>query len=334
MRFCAKAIPVFLFISIFLWNSCRKSDGPNEGRILSVLYPDQKSSEFQIIRSQPIHFIHSDNKQVFQIIRDVQSEGIFVWEEKSGSWDLIFQKKFYSASLGPLEYNPETASWIAVHSSPKNSYLFPKVKILPLKETGLEMISVETILDEPPLGVFSLPMVFWNSQVVFDGLSILKDTLEENNQKRATLDWGEDSSLKIQIGENQLEYRFNGWEFVDQRPFSFYFAGCDKSNLCSWKNEGETVSVTLEISAQPGEQIEIDGSNFSKGQLVSRNKNEYRIRLQSLEKNEIVTIPFLSRPDEFRVRETLSHGSRQITFPVENSSSSGFQYYTVKREQY
>ncbi|HMV43591.1 MAG TPA: hypothetical protein PKD50_13705, partial [Leptospiraceae bacterium] len=63
-------------------------------------------------------------------------------------------------------------------------YVVKSLLFMRLGNDSFDSIFIETLSEEPPLDLFSIPMVYRNYQLIFDGFSLFKDSklLKELNR--------------------------------------------------------------------------------------------------------------------------------------------------------
>jgi hypothetical protein len=83
-------------------------------------------------------------------------------------------------------YNTEKSKWVAspAEMKPDSLYIIKSLLFTRLAGDSFDSIFLEVLSEEPPLELFSIPLVYKNYKLVFDGFSLFKETnlLKELNR--------------------------------------------------------------------------------------------------------------------------------------------------------
>ncbi|WCL49724.1 hypothetical protein [Leptospira sp. GIMC2001] len=231
MNFCnlmvslRKISSFFFIISIFFIANCTPKDRPNDSFVIEAVLAGARSFSPEILSSRKINLNPSPELEVLYLIRNGTEEIIAVFEEskdnKESSWRLSWKKSFSLMNAGPMAYDKSKGKWIPASGSDLDSsspgYIIRKILAEELAGDNFNSIFLEVMSEEPPNGIFTVPLGFREGRKILDGFSLLADHSVVKNKKRAEFTYNKENKSIILFpseSSQKLEFVWNGWEMI------------------------------------------------------------------------------------------------------------------------
>lgn len=176
-----KRLLAFLFLIFFLYCNSKKE---NTEEIFQNVFAEGGRKNPKILFRKEVNLDLTPENEYFYVIRNGNEEIVVVMDNTRKN--LLFKKIFTLLNIGPLLYDEQKKKWIAT-SQPMEAdalYVVKSLLFMRLGNDSFDSIFIETLSEEPPLDLFSIPMVYRNYQLIFDGFSLFKDSklLKELNR--------------------------------------------------------------------------------------------------------------------------------------------------------
>lgn len=168
-------------ILIFLFCSCGSGDSTE--KIFTAIFKEETNSRPEILQRKRIDLNSNPGKEEILIIRNIQEEILAIISYEKEEPKLEYQFRFTTPNYGPFHYSWKSKRWEqAQYSLEKESYLIQNIEFFKLPGDDFFSIFIEILSEEPPLSLFSVPRIYRQGRLVFDGLETLKNEkfLSEN----------------------------------------------------------------------------------------------------------------------------------------------------------
>lgn len=129
--------------------------------------------EFESKQNPKIIFEKKLKNEKLFLIQNGTSEILAIQENDLFFPKLKFQKTFLLQEIGSYSYSKEKLKWVS--SSSENSSI---IKNIQAGFFNTEYIFFEFLSNEPPMELFSVPMILKNNQIYFNGLNQFKENPE------------------------------------------------------------------------------------------------------------------------------------------------------------
>ncbi len=174
----------YYILSIVFILSCNFFSKDNEKELFAMLFADGGKRVPKIVFQKEVNLDLTPDTEFFYIIRNGNEEIVAVLDNKKKN--LLFKNVFSLLNIGPIVYDPAKNKWIAssAEMKPESLYIIKSLLFTRLEGDSFDSIFLEVLSEEPPLELFSVPLVYKNYKLVFDGFSLFKETklLKELNR--------------------------------------------------------------------------------------------------------------------------------------------------------
>lgn len=178
-----KYFSTLIFILLLL-SSCSAFNKDNSQDLFPILFADGGKRNPKIIFQKEVNLDLTPENEYFYIVRNGNEEILAVFDNTRKI--LLFKKVFSLLNIGPIVYNTEKSKWVAspAEMKPDSLYIIKSLLFTRLAGDSFDSIFLEVLSEEPPLELFSIPLVYKNYKLVFDGFSLFKETnlLKELNR--------------------------------------------------------------------------------------------------------------------------------------------------------
>lgn len=197
-----KLLWLSLYFLIFL-NNCHKTSTLDSLKSL-ILEKEDTQARLEILFEKEISFVSSKAFQKIYIVRNVNEE-ILALVYKEDSELKLFKKFIFTHPLyGQYEYDSSKKVWLPkeyVHN--KEICLIRKIDFFQLPNDSFFSIFLDVLVDEPPLGLFSVPFVIREGKIIFNGLDELSEKKFLIENRYSTFNYKE-GKLEILTNQNKL----------------------------------------------------------------------------------------------------------------------------------
>jgi hypothetical protein len=256
-----------MLLAIFgLWQSssfCKQSDAPSASEVAKALYGMETEKTVRILGSKVINLDEEPDLESIVLSQSGQSEAISVYKKLGGNWTFQWKQEFNLLSLGESYYDLKKRSWESGSAQGKEKKTLEgdcirRIVLSELAGDSFNSVFIEVLVDEPPLGIFSIPFGYRKGKKVLDGFQ-LKEHEELVRTKRLDFEYSaKDKSIRIfpSSPNYSQEFVFNGWEMIPNLPMQPVPAfvsmeidpklelGKESKVTLQFKNRGNFASVT------------------------------------------------------------------------------------------
>lgn len=171
-------------LSIVVLVNCNSFSKDNPQKVFELVFTDGIKRNPKIVFQKEVNLDLTPEEEFVYIIRNGNEEILVVLNETKK--DILFKKVFTLLNIGPIVYDPNKNKWVASPAEMKQGslYIIKSLLFTRLANDMYDSIFLEILSEEPPLDLFSVPLVFRNYNLVFDGFTLFKDTklLKELNR--------------------------------------------------------------------------------------------------------------------------------------------------------
>jgi hypothetical protein len=169
-------------INVFFSCSPFNKDKPQE--LFNLIFADGGKKNPKILFMKEVNLDLTPEIEFCYIVRNGNEEILVVLDNSKKM--VLFKQVFALLNIGPIVYDPAKNKWIAssAEMKPDSLYIIKSLLFTKLKGDSYNSIFLEVLSEEPPLELFSVPLVYKNYKLVFDGFSLFKETklLKELNR--------------------------------------------------------------------------------------------------------------------------------------------------------
>lgn len=247
---------------ILALQSCSPKDRPSNSIAIDAVLEGQVRKSPEVVYSRKINLDAMPDFEVVYLIRNGSEEILSVFKnEPEKGWICIWKKSFSLLNVGPIDYDQTQNKWIPSKDSNSNDgYIVKNLLAVELAGDNFNSLFFELMSEEPPLGLFSVPMAYRDGKKVLDGLIIFKDHPKVKSSKRVDFNYKkEDKSIQVfpKDRNSTLEFVFNGYEMIlnlNSQPIPSLISGKREGNRVrlEFKNRGGYTSVTYLTFSFPG----------------------------------------------------------------------------------
>ncbi|MCZ8341485.1 MAG: hypothetical protein O9301_00485 [Leptospira sp.] len=281
---------------------CSSKDAPSESELKEQLYGKESEASVRILGSKQINLDENPDLEVIVLSQSGKSEVISTYKKLNGSWQLIWKQEFFSETLGPTYYDPNQNRWISgkIPGTEKVAFsgdLIRRVVLAELPGDSFNSVFLEVLVEEPPLGQFSIPLGYRKGKKIWDGFQ-LKEHEELVRTKRLDFEYiPKEKSFRIfnKSPNYSQEFVFNSWEMIPNLPMqpipSFltmevepkWELGKESLVTIQLKNRGNFVSLTYLTFSFPNKgNLRLAGETagvrvYKKGEEVFNKQKSKRI---------------------------------------------------------
>lgn len=197
---------------------CTPQDRPVDVQAIKLILGGIEPQSPQVIYSRKINLDKEPDLEVLFLIRNGQEEHVGIFKGISGEWRIVWKKSFSLLNIGPIRHAQMENKWIPhAHPDKNEGYVVKNILAAELPGDKFNSLFMEVLSEEPPLGLFSVPMGFRLGQKILDGFALLKDHPKLVLSKRGDFDYKpEDKTIRIfpRDVSQSLEMVFNGSEMI------------------------------------------------------------------------------------------------------------------------
>jgi len=181
-----KKIPytILIFILSLYTTHCKAFNSDNSQSLFELVFADGGKRNPKVIFKKEVNIDLTPENEFVYIIRNGNEEILAVFDQKQKN--LLFKKVFTLLNIGPILYDSQKKKWTASSSEmqPDALYIIKSLLFTRLSNDSFDSIFLEILSEEPPLDLFSVPLVFRNYNLVFDGFALFKESklLKELNR--------------------------------------------------------------------------------------------------------------------------------------------------------
>ena len=179
-----KPMKVFLTLVCLLLFSCNPFNKDNPQELFGLLFTDGGKRNPKIVFQKEVNLDLTQENEFFYIVRNGNEEILVVLDNTKKT--VLFKQVFALLNIGPIVYDPAKNKWIASSAEMKTDSLYIIKSLLFTRLVGdsYDSIFLEVLSEEPPLELFSVPLIYKNYKLVLDGFTLFKETklLKELNR--------------------------------------------------------------------------------------------------------------------------------------------------------
>ena len=175
---------ILIFILSLCFTHCKAFNGDNPQSLFDLVFADGGKRNPKVIFKKEVNLDLTPENEFVYIIRNGNEEILAVLDQKQKN--LLFKKVFTLLNIGPILYDSQKKKWTASSSEmqPDALYIIKSLLFTRISNDTYDSIFLEILSEEPPFDLFSVPLVFRNYNLVFDGFGLFKDSklLKELNR--------------------------------------------------------------------------------------------------------------------------------------------------------
>lgn len=282
----------FLFAFVFCV-SCSQKEHPSDSEIRQAVYGNDNGQPVRVLGQKQINLDQTPEMETLVLFQSGTSEVLAAFRKDGSSWDYLWKLEFFLQNLGPMYYDAKLNSWVPGSAQGKEKVTFAgdclrRIVVAELPGDNFNSVFVEVLAEEPPLGLFSVPMGYRKGKKIWDGFQ-LKEHEELKRSKRVDFEYNQkDKSFRIfPTNPNySQEFVFNGWEMIPNLPMQpvpafvslevipKFEIGKESLVTLQLKNRGNYVSLTyLSISFPEAGSVRLAGETqgvrlYKRGDIV------------------------------------------------------------------
>lgn len=282
----------FLFAFVFCV-SCSQKEHPSDSEIRQAVYGNDNGQPVRVLGQKQINLDETPEMETLVLFQSGTSEVLAAFRKDGSSWDYLWKLEFFLQNLGPMYYDAKLNSWVPGSAQGKEKVTFAgdclrRIVVAELPGDNFNSVFVEVLAEEPPLGLFSVPMGYRKGKKIWDGFQ-LKEHEELKRSKRVDFEYNQkDKSFRIfPTNPNySQEFVFNGWEMIPNLPMQpvpafvslevapKFEIGKESLVTLQLKNRGNYVSLTyLSLSFPEAGSVRLAGETqgvrlYKKGDIV------------------------------------------------------------------
>ncbi|MCG6151124.1 LIC13341 family surface-exposed protein [Leptospira bandrabouensis] len=282
----------FLFAFVFCV-SCSQKEHPSDSEIRQAVYGNDNGQPVRVLGQKQINLDETPEMETLVLFQSGTSEVLAAFRKNGSSWEYLWKLEFFLQNLGPMYYDAKLNSWVPGSAQGKEKVTFAgdclrRIVVAELPGDNFNSVFVEVLAEEPPLGLFSVPMGYRKGKKIWNGFQ-LKEHEELKRSKRVDFEYNQkDKSFRIfPTNPNySQEFVFNGWEMIPNLPMQpvpafvslevipKFEIGKESLVTLQLKNRGNYVSLTyLSISFPEPGSVRLAGETqgvrlYKKGDIV------------------------------------------------------------------
>ena len=152
--------------------------------MFGLLFTDGGKRNPKIVFQKEVNLDLTQENEFFYIVRNGNEEILVVLDNTKKT--VLFKQVFALLNIGPIVYDPAKNKWIAssAEMKPDSLYIIKSLLFTRLVGDSYDSIFLEVLSEEPPLELFSVPLIYKNYKLVLDGFTLFKETklLKELNR--------------------------------------------------------------------------------------------------------------------------------------------------------
>lgn len=233
--------------------ACSPKDRPSNSDVIDIVLAGEQMASPEVVLSRKINLDEDPDLEVLFLVRNGTQEILSTFKFENQAWIMTWKKSFSLMNIGPLVHSETEGSWNPSSEVEKNQgFIIKKILAEELAGDSFNSIFIEVMSEEPPLGLFSIPMGYRKGVKIMDGFSLLKDHPKLVQSKRTDFIYKpEDKSILIfpKDRPSSLEFVFNGWEMIpniSSQPIPALISSKKTGNhyRLEFKNRGGYSTVT------------------------------------------------------------------------------------------
>lgn len=205
------------FLLLFVVFFCREKD--TDEQISKLILEESYNQRLEILYKKEINFFDSPFPQKIYIFRNINQEilaFIYIENETPKLYKkIIFTSPFY----GKYVYDSSNKRWLAKnYSNPKELCIIQKIEFFQLGDDPFYSVFLEILTEEPPLPLASVPLVYREGKMIFNGMEELfsKSFLQKN--RYSTFEYSpQEQKLQILTSEKKVVLTY----IYEEKKFSF-----------------------------------------------------------------------------------------------------------------
>ncbi|MBM9548332.1 hypothetical protein JWG40_14995 [Leptospira sp. 201903074] len=279
----------FLFLAMF----CSPKELPSDAEIRAAVYGKDAGQAVRVLGQKQINLDETPEMETLVLFQSGTSEVLAAFRRDGSSWTFLWKLEYFLQNLGPMFYDGKLKSWVSGSAPGKEKVTFAgdclrRIVVAELPGDNFNSVFIEVLAEEPPLGLFSVPMGYRKGKKIWDGFQ-LKEHEELKRSKRVDFEYSaKDKSFRIfPTNPNySQEFVYNGWEMLANLPMqpvpSFvslevtpkFEIGKESQVTLQLKNRGNYVSLTyLSLSFPEAGSVRLAGETqgvriYKKGDIV------------------------------------------------------------------
>jgi hypothetical protein len=249
-----KQILYLLVIAVsILPYACSPKDRPSNSDVIDIVLAGEQMASPEVVLSRKINLDEDPELEALFLIRNGTQEILSTFKFENQAWAMTWKKSFSLMNIGPLVHSETEGRWNPSSEVEKNQgFIVKKILAEELAGDSFNSIFIEVMSEEPPLGLFSIPMGYRKGAKILDGLSLFKDHPRLIQSKRTDFLYKpEDKSILIfpKDRPSSIEFVFNGWEMIpniSSQPIPALISSKKTGNRyrLEFKNRGGYSTVT------------------------------------------------------------------------------------------
>lgn len=286
-------IIVTLLFSLVSFVSCSQKELPSDAEIRAAIYGKDGGQPVRVLGQKQINLDETPEMETLVLFQSGTSEVLAAFRKEGSSWTFLWKLEFFLQNLGAIFYDSKLKSWVPGSAPGKEKVTFAgdclqRIVVAELPGDNFNSVFIEVLSEEPPLGLFSVPMGYRKGKKIWDGFQ-LKEHEELKRSKRVDFEYNaKDKSFRIfPTNPNySQEFVFNGWEMIanlSMQPVPAFVSlevdpkfeiGKESSVTLQLKNRGNYVSLTyLSLSFPEAGSVRLAGETqgvrlYKKGDIV------------------------------------------------------------------
>ncbi|EMY71410.1 LIC13341 family surface-exposed protein [Leptospira vanthielii] len=279
----------FLFLALF----CSQKELPSDAEIREAVYGKDAGQVVRVLGQKQINLDETPEMETLVLFQSGTSEVLAAFRKEGSSWTFLWKLEYFLQNLGPMFYDAKLKSWVSGSAPGKEKVTFAgdclrRIVVAELPGDNFNSVFIEVLAEEPPLGLFSVPMGYRKGKKIWDGFQ-LKEHEELKRSKRVDFEYSaKDKSFRIFPTNPNFsqEFVFNGWEMIANLPMqpvpSFvslevtpkFEIGKESQVTLQLKNRGNYVSLAyLSLSFPEAGSVRLPGETqgvrlYKKGDIV------------------------------------------------------------------
>lgn len=285
--------PVTFLFALVSFVSCSQKELPSDLEIREAVYGKDSGQSVRVLGQKQINLDESPEMETLVLFQSGTSEVLAAFRKEGTSWTFLWKLEYFLQNLGPMFYDAKLNSWVSGSAPGKEKSTFAgdclrRIVVAELPGDNFNSVFIEVLAEEPPLGLFSVPMGYRKGKKIWDGFQ-LKEHEELKRSKRVDFEYSaKDKSFRIFPSNPNYsqEFVYNGWEMLANLPMqpvpSFvslevtpkFEIGKESQVTLQLKNRGNYVSLTyLSLSFPEAGSVRLAGETqgvrvYKKGDIV------------------------------------------------------------------
>ncbi len=282
MSLPVRSFLLFGLFSLLITMGCGDSHLPPDTLLKSSILGNDSEAKLRILGNKQINLDEDPDLETLVLSQSKQSETLAAFSKRKGEWTFLWKITFNMQTLGDYYYDGKSLNWVAgtAPGSEKSAMEGDCIKRIVLAELPgdqFNSVFVEILSEEPPLGLFSIPMGYRKGKKILDGLALLKDHENTIKKKKVPFEYvPKEKSIRVFPNEvsYSIEFVYNGWEMIPQingQPIPSLLEtkieppleiGKESKVTLTFKNRGGSSGLTyLSFSFPNSPDVHLEGNN-------------------------------------------------------------------------